>query len=412
MSSASGEDKESVPTADGNDEISLLDLLIVLAKHKRLILGITFGAAVLSLVVALLIPKTYTGTATIMPPQEDQTAAAAMLGSLIGIGGSPSSGGIASALGLKSPNDLYVGILKSRTIADRLIIRFSLQELYESDTLVDARLALENKTAIAATKDGLIRIEVEDKDPKRAADVANAYVEELDNLTAQLAISGASQRRLYYQKQVDQAKQALAKADLALKLVQEQTGLIRPDEQAGAIFGAMASLRGRIAAKEIELTAISTFATQSNPDIYRAKQELQMMRKQLAGLEQNNKLGGGDILVPTRKIPQAGLEFFEKWRDVKYYETVYQLLAKQLELAKIEEGRNATIIQFVDKAVAPDKKSKPKRALIVVVTTIVSGFVAVLLAFGFEALARANRNPDWAERYSDLKRLLKFSRQT
>jgi uncharacterized protein involved in exopolysaccharide biosynthesis len=325
-----------------------------------------------------------------------------LLGQLIG-GGVSGGGGLASALGLKNPNELYVGILKSRTIADRLIDQFGLKVLYGEDNLVDTRRALEDNTTIIAGKDGLIKIEFEDKDPKRAAAVANAYVKELEALTANLAISDASRRRLYFQKQVDDALEALHKAETALKVVQEQTGLIKPDDQAKPIFEAVFTLRAQIAAKEIELAVMSSFATDKNPNYVRAQQELAGMRKQLAGLERDNKLGSGDILIPIGKVPAAGMEYVRKYRDVKYQEAVYELLAKQLEIARIDEGKSATIIQVVDKAVEPDRKSKPKRALIVALSTLIAGMLAALIALVRAIFARSMADPAIAAQWKMLR---------
>lgn len=390
-----------------SEEFALMDLFIVIVKHKGLVIGITMGAAVISLVIAMLLPKIYTGTAIVMPPQEDQSSAKALLGQFLA-SGAPGNG-IASTLGLKNPNDLYVGILKSRTIADKIIDRFKLQQHYDKETLVDTRIALFQRSTITAQKDGLIRVEFEDEDPRLAADIANAYIDELENLTGHLAISDASRRRVFYQQRMDQARKELAKADIALKTVQEQTGLIRPDNQASAIFETIATLKGNVAAKQIELTAMRTFATKHHPAYIRAQEELASMARQLAGLERENKLGDGDILLPARKIPEAGLQFLEKWRDVKYQETVYEALSKQLELARIDEGKNATLIQFVDRAIAPDKKSKPKRGLIVAVTTILAAFLAVALAFAREALACASADSSWAGKVSTLKAYLSAS---
>jgi tyrosine-protein kinase Etk/Wzc len=401
--------QETPQTSDRPEDSDgdLLDLLLVLAKHKRLIAGMTAGAAVISLVIALLIPKIYTGTAVLMPPQEDQSGAVALLGQVIG-SGAGSGAGIASALGLRNPNDLYVGILKSRTIADQLIERFKLQERYAEDTLVDTRKALEESTTITAGKDGLITIEFEDEDPKQAAAIANAYVEELENLTARLAISDASRRRIFFEKQLANARANLDKADIALKTVQEKTGLIKPDNQAAAIFESVATIRGQIAAKEVELSALGTFSTANNPSFIRAQQELTSLRKQLAGLERDNRIGSGDILVPTGKVPEAGLQFLQKLRDVRYHETVYELLAKQLELARVEEGKNATIIQFVDRAIEPDKKSKPKRALIVLISTFIVGFLSVVSALVIEALERAKLAPAHGPRLHLLRNMLRI----
>jgi tyrosine-protein kinase Etk/Wzc len=377
---------ESTDEAD----IDVLQYFIVIAKHKRSILLFTFVVALVSVVITLLLPNRYTATAVLMPPRQDASSATAILGELIGKG---SSGGIATALGLQNPNDLYVGILKGRTIADSLIERFKLQKLYDLETLVETREELEDNTTVTAGKNGLIAISFEDKDPQRAAAVANAYIEELERLTAALAFSEASQRRKHFQDQVDAARVGLAKADQAMKVVQEETGLIKPPEQAHAIFGAMAALRGEIAAKEVELTAMKTFATNQNPDYIRLKEQLTTLRGQLVGLEKSNKLGLGDILLPTSKVPEAGVRFLEKWRDVKYYETLYELLAKQLELARIDEAKNSTIIQLVDKAVEPDKKSKPKRAVIVLISTLVAGVLGLLYAFIKEGYEAAKRDP-------------------
>jgi uncharacterized protein involved in exopolysaccharide biosynthesis len=368
-------------------ELHLSDLALALSKHRKLILGLTLACALFSLAAALLLPKVYTGTAVLMPPQQDPSSATAVIGQLLG--GAAGGAGVAAALGLKNPNDLYVGILQSRTIADRLIERFGLQELYGEDSLVDTREKLADNTIIVASKDGLIRVEFEDKDPRRAAEVANAYVQELEALTGGLAMTDAARRRLYFQKQVDQARAALSKADRGLKAVQEKTGLIKPDEQAKPIFEAMATLRGQIAAKEISLAAMGSFATDQHPAYLRGQQELQGMKKQLAGFERDNKLGGGDILIPTSKVPEVGLQWLEQFREVKYYETVYEILAKQLEFAKVDEGKNAIVIQLVDRAAVPDKESRPRPLLIVVLGTVLGAIASAFLAFMLEAHRRS-----------------------
>jgi len=375
----------------GDDWVDLAALARLVATRRSLVLAVAGLAAVVSALVALLLPNTYTATAVIMPPQQDQSGASAILGQIVS-STSGGAAGVATALGLKNPNDLYVGILKSRTVADKLIERFQLLEIYGHDTWVETREALEDCTAVTAAKHGLIRIAFEDEDPQRAADIANAYVEELESLTKTLAISDASRRRLYYEQKVKEAKVALAQADSGLRRVQESTGLIKMDEQARAIFEAVATLRGAIAAKEVELAGMRSFATDQNPDYVRQAKALQSMKQQLAGLERNNRLGAGDILVPTGKIPEAGHAYVESLRNVRYFEAVYEQLAKQLELAKVEEGKNATIIQMVDRAVPPDKKSGPKRALIVAGSVLLAlvCIVAWILAENAWRLARGS----------------------
>jgi capsule polysaccharide export protein KpsE/RkpR len=362
------------PQSIRDDEISLVDIFLVLTKHKKLVLGLPFLAAVITAGVTLLMPNIYTGRAVIMPPQQQQTTAAAMLGQLGVL-----TGVAPSALGIKNPNDLYVGMLKSRTIADALIERFKLKELYEEKTLVDTRKALAHATSVTTGRDGLIVIEVDDKDPIRASEIANAYVEELEGLTGRLAVTEAAQRRLFFERQFSQAKSDLARAEQALRKTQEKTGIVQLDEQGKAMIEAVAHLRAQIAAREVELAAMRTYATEDNPEFRRVSQEISGLRLELSKMSRSS--GGTDLFVATRKIPEAGLEYVRVFRDVKYAETIFELLAKQFELAKIDEARDAAIIQVVDKAIPADRKSKPRRLLIVSLTSVLSVFIAVLVVF-------------------------------
>ena len=385
------------PQQPDDDEISLLDLLIVLAKHKKMILGLPFAAAAVVAGITLLMPNIYTATTRILPPQQQQSTAAAMLGQLGAL-----AGGAGAALGIKNPNDLYVGMLKSRTVADNLIQQFKLTERFKTQKQDDTRNALGGVTAISAGKDGIISIEASDEDPKFAADLANAYVNELYKLTQNLAVTEASQRRLFFEKQLKTAKDELASAETAFKQTQEKTGVLELGAQGKAMIEAVGEIRAHIAAKEVQLAAMRTFATEQNPDYVRAQQELAGLRGQLAKLER----GGESGLVPTGKLPEAGLENIRKLRDVKYYETLYELLAKQYELARVDEAKNASIIQVLDTAVPPDRKAKPKRALIVILTALAVGFLAVLWAFIKEAGEKARRDPEQAERLSTFRKYL------
>jgi uncharacterized protein involved in exopolysaccharide biosynthesis len=342
-----------------------------------------------------------------MPPQEDRSSISALLGQ-VATGGGAAGSGIADALGLKTANDLYVGIIKSRTIADALIQRFKLQEYYNTPTLVDTRRALEKRSTITAGKDGLIAIEYDDVDPKRAAEMANAYVEELDRLTMSVGVTQSSRRRMYFQSQLSQAKQSLARAEDALRATQEKTGLIRPEDQVRPIIEALASLQGQIVAKEVQITALLSFSTERNPEVLRARTELAGMKAQLATMQKNSNFVEGDVLVPTSKVPEAGLEYVRAVRDVAYNEALFQALAKQYELAKVDEGRNAFVIQVVDSAIVLDKKSKPSRTLIVVISTFVAGILALLTALMQEKLERLRSTPDGARKLENLWNLIRW----
>jgi tyrosine-protein kinase Etk/Wzc len=358
------------------DEITLLELWAIAAQRKRLILYVTVAAAAVSVVVSLLIPNRYTATTCLLPPQQQQSLAAALASQM---GGASLLGAVAGKdLGLKNPNDLYIGMLKSRVVNDALIKRFDLAKVYRDKKMSEVRKDLQSATDIQNGKEGFINVSVEDKDAKRAAEMANAYVEELRSLTSTLATTEAGQRRLFFEQQLRKTKDDLANAEVALKETQQKTGFIQMDSQARAIIGSVAALRAQIAAKEVELRAMQFSSTDQNPDLVMGRQQLAGLQAQLAKLEKQQNSGGGDIQVPTGAIPEAGLEYIRSLRDVKYYEAVFELLAKQLEAANLDEARQGAVIQVVDPAIEPDKKSSPHRSLIVL-ASIIAAFIGALV---------------------------------
>jgi uncharacterized protein involved in exopolysaccharide biosynthesis len=339
------------------EDLNLLDMLIVIAKGKKIIASATLVAFVVGVLISLLIPNRYTATTKILPPQQSQSLASSLMGQLGALG--PMAAMSQGSFGIKNPNDTYVGMLKSRTVEDNLIRRFDLMNIYRDKLMSDTRTDLERASAISTTKEGFINISVEDKSPKRAADMANAYVEELRKLTQNLAVTEAGQRRLFFEQQLEQAKDNLAHAEEALKTTQQSTGIIQLDGQAKAIIESVVTLRAQIAAKEVQLRAMRSFATEQNPDLMLLEQQIAGMRAQLAEMEKKSG-GDGDIQVATGKVPAQGLEYVRKMRDVKYYETIFELLAKQFEAAKLDEAKSAAVIQVVDPAIEPDRKSSPK----------------------------------------------------
>lgn len=384
-------ERESAPLVvnDQPDEINLLDLLILLAQHKMLIMRTTLIAAAIATTVSFLIPNRYTAVTNILPPQQNQSLASSLMGQLGALG--PMAAMAQGSLGLKNPADLYVGMLKSRSVEDALIQQFGLMDVYRDKRMSDTRKDLEGHSTIELGKEGMISISVEDKDPKRAADIANGYVEGLRRVTQRLAVTEAGQRRLFFEQELEQAKNNLANAEQAMKKTQETTGIIQLDGQAKAIIESVVVLKAQIAAKEVQLRAMRSFATEQNPDLILTEQQLAGMKAQLASLQRQSGGGDGDIQVATGKVPEAGLEYVRKLRDVKYYETIFELLAKQYEAAKLDEAKNAAVIQIVDPAVKPDQKSSPKRSLIVVVAFVLgfSGSICwVLLAEGLKRVTQ------------------------
>jgi tyrosine-protein kinase Etk/Wzc len=350
-------------------------LAVPVLRERKFIGIVVLIGTIVALVLALLLPKEYTAKALAMPPSQNQSSMSGMLlgqlGSLAGMG--------AKDLGLKNPTDLYIGILHSRTVADSLIQQFHLEKLYGKKDMTDVRAKLKDRTEIVATKESMISISVTDRDPKRAADMANAYVKELQTLSNTLAVTEASQRRMFYEQQLQQAKNQLGDAEIALKQTQEKTGVLEINSQARAIIDAIADVKGQIAAKEVKIQSMRAYVTEQNPALKAQEQELAAMRTQLQKLEKQQPQSAGDIAIPSNALPELGLKYIRRYRDVKYYETVYQLIAKQYELARIDEAKEAGLMQVVDSAVVPDKKSWPPRLLIV----LLSALAAFLLACGW-----------------------------
>lgn len=393
---AAGDSRPPTPAprpTGADDDISVLDILIVLAKHKKLILGLPLLAAVIAAGITLMMPKWYTATAKILPPQQGQSNAVAILGQ-IGV----LAGGATQALGIKNPNDVFVAMLKSRTVADSLIEKFDLKTIYDKEFMTDVRKSLANNTSIVSGKDGVIVIEVDDKDPKRAAGLANAYVSQLELLTLDLAVSEAGKRRVFFEKQLQKVKEELTGAEVELQKLQEASGIINPAGQAGLSVAAAAGLRAQITAKEVQIGTIRAFAAEQNPDLFRTESELAALRRELARMQRDSGSEKGDVLVSIGKAPKASLEYIKKFRDVKYYETLFELMAKQYELAKIDEAKDATLIQVLDQAIQPERKSRPKRLLIVLLTALVAGLLTVFLAFMKEALDNAHKDPTQSRR--------------
>jgi uncharacterized protein involved in exopolysaccharide biosynthesis len=398
------ENPKDTSLAAEDDGVSLLDLLIVLAKHKRIVLGLPAIAAIVAAIISFLLPNIYTGITRILPPQQSASAASALLNQLGGaLGGLAGAAG--GTLGIRNPNDLYVGMLKSRTVADNLISRFELGKVYDEDYLSNTRRRLERETTVIAGRDGIITIEVDDKDPKRAAELANAYVDELMKLTKVLAVTEASQRRLFFERQLIQAKDNLTTAEIAARQGLQKGGLAQVDAQGRSMIEVTARLRAQISAKEVQLGAMRTFAAEGNPELQRTQQELEVLRRELARIEGASPIGTvrrGDT------SDNSGLDNLGRLRDVKYYEFLYELLAKQYELAKIDEAKDTTVVQVMDKAIDPDRKSKPRRALIVLLSILAAGFIAILWAFVREAMERAKSDPEQSQRLALLKANLRF----
>jgi uncharacterized protein involved in exopolysaccharide biosynthesis len=362
-----------------DEAFALIDLLLLLADRKHLVVLTSLACGILAAVVAFLLPDTYTATALLLPPQQPETNASAMLGQL-----GPLAAVAGHDLGLKTPGDLYVGLLGSRTIADLVIDHFKLKSVYKAKTMVDARSKLRNAIKFSTGKDSLVRVEVNDPDPKRAAGMANLFVAELNRKNTAFGTSEAAQRRAFLERQVYEEKDELAAAEDAMKSTQAKTGIIQVEAQTTVAIASVAQLKAQITAGEVALERLKMGATAQNPEVVKAEAELAALRSQRKDLEETSH-GGSDPILATAALPHSGLEYVRRLRDLKYHEFLFEMLSKQYEAARIDESKAAPAIQIVDPAVPPDKKSGPHRGLVIafgIVAGLILGSMAAYLEHG------------------------------
>jgi tyrosine-protein kinase Etk/Wzc len=375
-----------------DDTISVLDILEVLAENARLLV---FGPLIVGLAAlawSYTITPTFTASTRIMTPQQQQSVASALLSQMGAF-----SGMAAAAYGYRDPADMYVSLIQSRTIADRIVERFKLMEKYETDSREAARNNLMGSTTVSAGKDGLITITVVDPDPKHAAAVANAYVEELTRLMGSLAVTEAQQRRLFFEKELARTKENLVRAEVALGGTGVSESLLKfnPETMGEGIV----TLRAQVVAKEVQLASMRGYLTENSPDFRQARQELTALRAQLAKAGNNPPAGGN-------------ADYINRYREFKYFEVLFEQLARQYEVAKIDESREGKAIQVVDAAEPPERKSKPQKAKIAILYTLASGFALLLFVFVRRAIQNAGKNPESAAKLAAVRagvvRVVKF----
>ena len=369
----------SVGAMQDDGEISLLDLLQVIVDNLRLLVLGPLVCGLVALGYSFTIPPTYTAKTQFLPPQQQQSSAASMLASLGAL-----SGLAGASTGIKSPADQYIAFMKSVSLQDALIERFKLVEKYEAKLKTDARMALTGSVRIASGKAGLIGVEVDDKDPKFAADLANAHVEELRNLLGKLAVTEAQQRRMFFEKQLQITKENFTKADLALKSSGINSSVLKTSP--ASAVEAVARLKAGISVQEVKLGTMRNYLTESSPDFKQALSELGSLKTQLAKAEKEE---------PASKDAS---DYVARYREFKYQETMFELFAKQFELAKVDESREGAVIQILDIAQAPERKSKPNKAQIAIIAALASGFALLLFVFIRRALRTASQNLETQQR--------------
>ena len=375
-----------------DDEINLLDYWRVIVKRKILIGGIVFIAIVASVIYSLILPPIYSSTTSIFPPQQEGSMASGIMSQLGG-----GLGGLAGGfLGISTPIDTWMAILKSETIREAMIHRFNLMNIFEAKSMEEARNSLAGMVKIAKSKEGFISVTVEDKDPKMAATLANAYVEELDKINKGIMTTSGRRMRVFVEKRLDEAKVELTKAEEAIKTFQETNRAVKIDDQSRAVIDAIGSVKGLLMAKEVELQTFLSYATPYNPQAEILKTHVEELKERLRELEEGKRIPANpaskDIFIPTAKMPDLALQYARLLRDTKVQQTLYELLTQQYEMARIQEAKDTPTVQVLDMAQIPEMRSKPKRRQIVMLFTITAAFFGVIAAFFMEYLERVKKN--------------------
>jgi uncharacterized protein involved in exopolysaccharide biosynthesis len=378
-------DAQDADRLNDDSSFALLDFVCLLIANWRRLLFVPLGAGLLALAITYLIPPTFTSRTVFLPPQQQQSAAASALASLGALSG---LAGVAG--GIRSPIDQYVALMESALVQDRIIDEFKLMEVYESDYRVDARKELSRNVKIAAgRRDGLITVEVDDKDPERAAAIANRYVEQLRQVTSQLALTEAQQRRAFFQEQLSAARENLTKAQLLLQSSGFDPGALKAEPKAAA--DRYARLRAEVTAAEVRLHTLRQRLADTTLEVQQQLSLVAALRTELTKLESS---------VDVRD----GAGYISKYREFKYQETLYELFAKQFEIARLDESREGALTQVVDVARPAEKKSKPRRAVTAVVTTVIAFLLAIALLVIGELMRRSQSDPGSTQRWARIRR--------
>jgi tyrosine-protein kinase Etk/Wzc len=358
---------DGLPEAGSSEKaigVSPYFVLAALTAKRKLVIAFTLAFFILGVLACLLLRPYYTAI-TVLPPNDNNSGLSGLAG-----------GATVLALGGHSTGELYVKLLESTTIADALIAEFHLEQVYKLKKVSLTRRALTARTTVILDeKSNLITISVTDKNAQRSSDLANGYVTQYQKLSAHLAISEASRKRAFFGQQLLASKNNLADAEERLANIQKQTGFLAPDSQTQALISSAANLRAQVAVKQVQIEAMRNYATAENPQMQQAETELSGLEAQLGTLEHSDVGGANSLILPKNAVQNGGVEYIRGLRDVKYYETLYDMLARQLEAARLEEAREGNGIEVVDPAIPPDRKSGPKRSLILA-GSLVFGFLA------------------------------------
>jgi len=373
------------------EEANLLDYWRVLTRYRKLIaliVPVSFG---ISVVISLLLPTVYASTTRIFAPRQENSLGTGVLEQLPG-----GLSGLASGTLGGTTADLWVGFLQSQTLRDAMIEMFDLRKLYEAKTIEEARNSFDNRISIKRSKEGIISITLEDKVPERAAEMANAMVEELDRINREAGMSAGRRMRIFVEKRLNEAKVSLVRTEEDLREFQEKYRAIKLDDQSKAIIEAIGLIKGQLMGKEVELQTLLSFATSNNPQVEMLRAEIGALRQRLTELEEGSDLDSSgsqnqDIFIPTSRMPDLSLRYARLLREFKIQETIFELLNQQYEIARVQEAKDSPTVQVLDTAKIPEKKSGPKRRRFIILLTIMGAVISVLMAYFFEYIERLKK---------------------
>src|SRR6266404_1971899 len=374
-----------------NSETVVASLRLIWA-HRGMLIRVLLYAAVASTIVAFLIPARYQSVARLMPPeQQSGTSGLAMAAAAMSGGAAGGLGTVASdLLGLKSTSDIFVGILNSRTVQDKLIQEFDLRNLYRHSRWEDTRKDLADHTSLSVDrKSQIITISVTDKNPQRAAAMGQAYVEELNRLVAELSTSSARRERIFLEGRLQAVDQDLEAAEKDFSQFASKNTAIDVKEQGKAMVEAAATLQGQLIAAESELQGLKQIYTDNNVRVRSVKARIDELKHQLDKMdgkgESMTEVSGqpSDSLYPSmRKLPLLGVTYADLYRRTKIQEAVLETLTKEYEMAKVQEAKEIPTVKVLDVANVPDKKAFPPRLLIMFLGTVMALAVAASWIFG------------------------------
>jgi uncharacterized protein involved in exopolysaccharide biosynthesis len=389
------------------DEIDLLYYFNVIIKRRRLILRNTIIAGVAIAVLSFLLPSTYTATTTLLPPDEGgQQGLRGLLAntpiSLLPLPGIPATS-----------SEIFVEILKSRSVAEGVLGRkykfknktLDLYEIWDLESKEQATSRLHKRTKILSNEQGIIQVSVELRNPELAAQVANAFVDELDRVNQEKSFSKAKNSRVYIEQQLKETEINLKKASEALAEFQSKYKAVALEEQTKVAIEKAGEIKGTIMVKEVQLEVARQTMKPDNPMVIRLQKELDELKKQYEHIQFGNAVPyqeQKDYFIPFSDVPEVGRQLAELLREVKVQETVWQLLNQQYYTAKIQEARDTPTVQILDEAVPPEKRTSPKRKLLVLVGSFLTFFFSIFWAFVLEYVEKVKEKEEEYKKFNHI----------